>query len=486
MNSTSSVLIALLLAACSSATAQSIQPVQFDPRAKPLAITQTGPFVQLADGGLLCVKDNSALISADDGLTWTSHPIFGERKLSARPEQALIRTRDGTIVLILMDDLDKQWKWNAKTQSTDGDVRLRVWGVRSRDEGKTWTDLQMIQDGYCGAIRDIIETKNGDLVVPIQRFLTKESRHATMPYVSTDQGKSWNPTTLLDVGGRGDHDGAIEATLTQLKDDRLWMLLRTNYDYFWQAYSSDNGMTWDGFGPTGIDASSSPGLVKRLASGRLCLIWNRLYREGETSITRRSGQVSASAASWQREELSVALSDDDGKTWSRAVVIARQLGARLSYPYLLERHPGELWITTMQGGLKIDVKEADLLSNEPAVRNQASATTTQKRIRIVALGDSITKGARPAIGKAPAVSVEETFVARVQAALSKDGIDAEVVNAGVSGNRTDQALSRLQKDVLALSPTYVTIMFGTNDSCYDEGKTSPRLRRPTTTPTSAG
>jgi hypothetical protein len=36
--------------------------------------------------------------------------------------------------------------------------------------------------------------------------------------------------------------------------------------------------------------------------------------------------------------------DDDALTWTSPLVIARQHGGQLSYPYLFERHPGELWV----------------------------------------------------------------------------------------------------------------------------------------------
>jgi predicted neuraminidase len=234
-----------------------------------------------------------------------------------------------------------------------------VWSIRSLDQGRTWTDLCQIQSGYCGAIRDMIETDAGDLVVPAMRYLPDGARHATVPYISTDQGLTWKETGLLDIGGRGHHDGSIEPTLVQLRDRRLWMLLRTNLDQLWQSYSSDGGRSWGELTPTAIDASSSPAIVKRLASGRLVLAWNRLYPQGKSQSPRRAGQYSQKPASWQREELSIAFSENDGKTWTRPAVIARNPGKRLSYPWIFERRPGVLWITTMQGGLKLELKEED-------------------------------------------------------------------------------------------------------------------------------
>jgi acyl-CoA thioesterase-1 len=90
-------------------------------------------------------------------------------------------------------------------------------------------------------------------------------------------------------------------------------------------------------------------------------------------------------------------------------------------------------------------------------------------LQIVTLGDSITRGVRQG------VAADETFSAYLEAALKKHGVAVQVVNVGIGGERTDQALVRLEKDVIAKKPRYVTIMYGTNDSYVDEGKKQPRL-----------
>jgi acyl-CoA thioesterase-1 len=99
----------------------------------------------------------------------------------------------------------------------------------------------------------------------------------------------------------------------------------------------------------------------------------------------------------------------------------------------------------------------------------AFAGVAAEPLRIVTLGDSITKGVRSG------VKAEETFAARVEAALRADGVDASVVNVGIGGERTDQALRRLAKDVVAQKPTAVAIMYGTNDSYVDQGKSASRI-----------
>lgn len=89
-------------------------------------------------------------------------------------------------------------------------------------------------------------------------------------------------------------------------------------------------------------------------------------------------------------------------------------------------------------------------------------------VKIVCLGDSITKGAREG------VAATETFAALVERDLAGAGLPVGVANVGIGGERTDQALARFE-EVLALQPDVVTIMYGTNDSYVDEGRTESRL-----------
>ena len=94
-------------------------------------------------------------------------------------------------------------------------------------------------------------------------------------------------------------------------------------------------------------------------------------------------------------------------------------------------------------------------------------------LRIVTLGDSITKGVRPG------VTAEETFAAELQRQLRAGGHpDCEVINVGVGGETAGQGLKRLEQDVVAKKPAIVTIMYGHNDSYVDPGKTESRISIP--------
>jgi lysophospholipase L1-like esterase len=89
------------------------------------------------------------------------------------------------------------------------------------------------------------------------------------------------------------------------------------------------------------------------------------------------------------------------------------------------------------------------------------------RLTVVTSGDSITRGVRSG------VKPEETFAALLETRLRK-GYEPKVVNAGTGGECTDQALQRLSK-IIALKPQLVTIMYGTNDSYVDRGRTESRI-----------
>ncbi len=134
----------------------------------------------------------------------------------------------------------------------------------------------------------------------------------------------------------------MEPAIVQLRDGRLWMLIRTTLGQFWSSFSSDGGRTLPVLRPSGIDASSAPGAMIRLASGRLVLAWNRMRSTQRKSYPRfgGDGQIALRPFSGHRQELSLAFSEDDGATWSPPVVVIRKQDYGISYPYLFELEPG--------------------------------------------------------------------------------------------------------------------------------------------------
>ncbi|MDZ4858729.1 MAG: sialidase family protein [Candidatus Hydrogenedentes bacterium] len=342
----SKVLILLLVL---PALAQAQAERWLDPRCTVLDISKNGPFIQDADGALLAVTGKMLHKSTDAGKTWS--PASPEIASGLNMEHVghvgqMLRTREKAIVITYLNFDDYTFKWNDEKNEPDPSCKLELWSVRSIDGGKTWIDNQQLLAGYNADYMGFIQTSKGRLVATVEHLDPDLKRWVVCSFISDDDGKTWRRGNWIDLGGRGHHDGAVEPMAVELKDGRLMMLIRTNLDQFWRAYS-DDGLYWRTIEPSGIDASSAPGWLTRLQSGRLVLVWNRLNSERKGEWEKSSGPSTAETpASWHREELSIAFSDDDGKTWSKPTLIAYQDGGQFSYPYILERAPGELWVFT--------------------------------------------------------------------------------------------------------------------------------------------
>lgn len=353
-----STLSALILLAASSLRAQDAPTL--DARLEKLPTDKLGPFVQLDDGAVLAIDSNATFVSRDDGTTWSEpRPLFADdQNIKVSNERALLKLKSGVIVAAFMNLNERKWTWKNELHDAP-DATLPTYVMRSLDGGETWQDLQKMHDEWSGAVRDMIETSDGRVIFTAMKMRHDPGRHSVLTYSSTDDGLTWKPSNLIDLGGRGHHGGVTEPTLEELADGRIWMLIRTNWGEFWSAYSHDGGQFWRVIQPSGIPASSAPGLLKRLASGRLMLLWNRPYPEGQDSwpLSGGDGIWSDTPVSNHREELSLAFSNDEGKTWTAPVVIARQNDKWLAYPYAYEHTPGEIWLTTMQGGLRVKFHE---------------------------------------------------------------------------------------------------------------------------------
>jgi lysophospholipase L1-like esterase/predicted neuraminidase len=286
---------------------------------------------KLSDGSMMAVYSTPSSYYAKRGQTWIAARVTkdGGRTWSAEQEIArhadcqashpsVLRTKDGTIHIFYL--AFKTWKW--KDLNPTPEAQSDVYTARSTDDGKTWTAPQPIFDGYSGATNGAIETRDGKILVPYSHYVNDPGRLVSRVSISADGGKTWTLGTPIDIGGAGDHEGALEPGLLELKDGRVWMLIRTTRGQFWNSYSTDGGKTWTPAKAGSIDAPSAPGHMTRLSDGRIALVWNKKSKN--------------------RRELYVAVSADEGSTWSTPMAVAR--GKSTTYPFVIEGSPGELWI----------------------------------------------------------------------------------------------------------------------------------------------
>lgn len=437
-----------------TATAFAVDSPTLHPKAAALPFTHQGPFVTTADGGVLCIDAKNALRSTDEGRTWSSIPLFAEaKKFNVSNERALLRTREGVIISAWMNGAERKepkgWHWGEPGVDWKAFV-LPTYSCRSTDDGKTWEKPVLLSTPWCGCIHSMIQMKSGRIVLVGQEIIP-QWRHATVMWASDDLGKSWQRGDMLDYGvGTHDHAGSLEGSVIERKDGSLYLLLRTESGFLWEATSRD-GLKWTGLKQTNIASVTCCPQMARLSDGRIALLWNAPPRHDP-----KSGS--------SRVELSLAFSDDEAATWSKPVIVAANYvpGGRVSYPYLYERKPGELWITTMQGGLRMKVNTADLGAGEIPVF-VPPPKAEPKPGGIVMFGDSTT---------APRGSLK-VYATRVETMLQSIGSSLGVHNAGIGGNTTRDALKRLQTDVLKYQPRIVVMQFGINDSAVDVWRNPP-------------
>src|SRR5690606_14843912 len=127
-------------------------------------------------------------------------------RFAIRPERALVNTSSGVVVLAFVNDREKHWTWRNELGDAPGAV-LPSYVTRSTDGGRTWEQPQKLHDEWTGAIRDIIETREGRIVFTTMKLLHNPGRHAVLTYGSDDQGRSWQASNILDLGGAGHHGG---------------------------------------------------------------------------------------------------------------------------------------------------------------------------------------------------------------------------------------------------------------------------------------
>ena len=153
-------------------------------------------------------------------------------------------------------------------------------------------------------------------------------RHPVVFY-SDDDGHTWQRTMLETVaphkvewphaGLRWQNHGA-EPTVVELRDGRLWMLLRTSQDNHYEAFSDDGGESWTTPRASRFYGTITMPTLLRLRDGRILLLWcnttplPELDHDTQPELVdgeRRGGEDVCT----NRDAVHAAVSEDDGQTW---------------------------------------------------------------------------------------------------------------------------------------------------------------------------
>jgi len=192
---------------------------------------------------------------------------------------------------------------------------LNVW-IQRASARRSFEPL-MTWRGYNGSQMEYQQLSNGRLLVPHGSFqphartVPPLGRHKTVIEYSDDAGATWSLsrselTSPCYPGFNGSNEGACEPAFEELRDGRVWMLMRTQAGFLYESFSDDHGTTWTPASASRFSTSTGPPNIMRHRNGWLVVCWNNCEMP-----PRHNGN----GVYGGRDALHIAVSDDDGKTW---------------------------------------------------------------------------------------------------------------------------------------------------------------------------
>lgn len=160
---------------------------------------------------------------------------------------------------------------------------------RSTDEGLTWGDPLLLRSewGWTTGSKPLT-LADGAILLPLY-----EVRGAAFVLRSEDGGRRWQRSDSVETP-----HGVLQSALAPLPDGRILMLLPSVAHAdgaLWQSFSEDGGMAWTAVTRAPLPNPSARVDVQALPSGALLLAFNDPLQG--------------------RAPLTLALSDDQGRTW---------------------------------------------------------------------------------------------------------------------------------------------------------------------------
>lgn len=288
-----------------------------------------------------------AMISRDDGQTWTSERVLHDSAIDDR-DSGVLETAKGTLLVTTFSSLayepilekaekdgtwpaDKLARWQGERDWLDTEARkkeLGEWLLRSTDGGISWSArIPTIVNSPHGPC----QLKDGRLLYAGKQLWTDDRKIGVAE--SKDDGLTWQ--WLADIPTRPGDDArgnyhelhAVEAAdgtlIAQIRNHN-----KADNTVTLQTESRDGGKTWNEPHSTGV--WGLPSHLLRLRDGRLVMTYG--HRRPPFGNQAR-------------------ISEDNGKTWGEAILLSGDgKGGDLGYPSTVELGDGtllSLWYEAM-------------------------------------------------------------------------------------------------------------------------------------------
>ena len=299
------------------------------------------PGIEILPGGriFICYYCNSepwegpdsylvVAVSDDGGRSWREIGVFAPPRSGLRIYDAVLwRSPDG-ILRICWAQCSSAKAWDVF------DGRAGVWTSECTDaeaDHPVWSGPRRIADGIM--LNKPTVLRNGNWALPValwsvypEKMLPELAGLYRSNLLMTDDG---GKTFRLVPGPEVPDRTFDEHVIIERNDGSLWVLVRTRYG-IGQSFSHDGGRTWSDGSDSGQGGPNSRFALRRLRSGRLCLINHRTEHH-----------LPGCADGQNREKLTVWLSDDDGVSWYGKLLLNPELN--VSYPDFAEGEDGFIY-----------------------------------------------------------------------------------------------------------------------------------------------
>jgi predicted neuraminidase len=245
--------------------------------------------------------------------------------------------------------------------------------VISSDQGRTWSSPTVLFNEPGTFIRQpVIMLENGTFIVPVfkcrveagAKWIGNDDISAIR--TSQDQGQTWSEVPVAAS------TGAVHMEIQRLKNGSYLALYRSRWADFIYSSTSPDGIRWSAPQPTSLPNPNAGICFDVLPSGRVVVVYNHSSREkalgrreglydeisdGTDSRPNQKARTDGKEAFWgaPRAPLSVAWSDDEGKTWQSRTLeegdgycltnnSEQKLNRELSYPSMLVGEDGTIHI----------------------------------------------------------------------------------------------------------------------------------------------